>query len=119
MYNNYEINNNCNFGTNYGMNMNNMVIGSVTISRPKSVFGCALNYNVYIDNIYMGKIKNGETVQYNIGFGQHIIEIQHGTNKGKTNFIISENQRNLVLKASLKLGIFVNKIKFEVINFYN
>lgn len=115
-------NNSTNFCANCGNGLsvsNNKQMGSITIIRPKSFFGCAFSYNVYIDNCFMGSIGNGKRAQYFVPYGNHTIEIRHGLNKGKTIFYITDVEKNLVIECPLKMGLITNKVEFNLINFYN
>ncbi len=93
--------------------------GSITIIRPKSFVGCLVAYDVYADNYYLGQVKNGETMQFPLYYGNHNIVIKHGLNSGSQMIVISNTQRNLVFNCPLQMGLVTNKILFNFINFYN
>ena len=47
----------------------------LTLTRQKAVVGCAVAFKIYIDNVKVGKIKNGQTIVLNVSAGNHIISV--------------------------------------------
>lgn len=94
-------------------------LGSITIVRPKNFYGCLIAYDVFIDNYYMGKVKNGETKQFPVYYGNHNIVIKQGLNSGSQMVTVSSSQRNLVFNCPLQVGLFNCTILFYCVNIYN
>ena len=99
--------------------INGQESGSITIIRPKNFFGCLVAYDVFVDNYYLGQVKNGETKQFLLYYGNHNIVIKHGINSGSQLITISNAQRNLVFECPIQMGIVTSKILFRLVNFYN
>lgn len=97
-----------------------MNIGSITIQRPNNFFGILIPYDIYVDNVFIGNVANGETKSFPIYLGQHVLTVKQGFNKSEpVNLMISPQQRNLVFNCPIKIGFFVSKIEVQFINFYN
>ena len=47
----------------------------LTLTRKKNFVGCLVKYDIYIDDVKVGKIKNGETVTLDVDAGSHKISI--------------------------------------------
>lgn len=47
------------------------------LTRPKNYVGCLISYDIYIDYVKVGKIKNGETIEFDISVGNHVISVNN------------------------------------------
>ncbi len=94
-------------------------LGSITIIRPKNFYGCLIAYDVFIDNYYMGQVKNGETKQFQVYYGNHNIVIKQGLNSGSQMVTIHSTQRNFVFNCPLQVGLVTCTILFHCVNIYN
>ena len=47
----------------------------LTLTRKKNFVGCLVKFDIYIDDVKVGKIKNGETVTLDVDAGSHKISI--------------------------------------------
>ncbi len=57
-------------------NINNMSGNSkLILNRKKNIIGCAVKFDVYIDNQLVGKIKNGQILEFEVTNGVHQIAI--------------------------------------------
>jgi hypothetical protein len=85
MNNNYDMNNNYNGNSGYGQNNMNNVQPSfnnafsskckVTLNRKKSFVASLVAFKIYVDDIEVGKIKNGGTLVFEVTPGQHVFSI--------------------------------------------
>lgn len=98
---------------------NQLQIGTITIIRPKNFYGCLIDYDVYIDNYFMGSIPNGEQRTFQLYFGMHQVIIKQGLGSGSQQILINEQTRNLVFNCSIKMGLLNNTIEFNLINYTN
>ena len=48
---------------------------SITINRLSSMIGCAVKYKVKVDDVQVGEIANGKSLQLSVSQGEHKIEI--------------------------------------------
>ncbi len=106
-------------GNTIAPTMNNQPgIGSITIVRPKSFYGCAIAYNVSVNGYLLGKVKNGETKTFPLYYGNQELTIHAGMCHGTTNFVINDTYRNLVFQCPIKMGLLTNTIEINFIQSY-
>jgi len=75
----------------------------LTLKRQKNFVGCLVDFDVYIDNIKVGKIKNGETLVLEVDAGVHEISI-HKKNPTKVT-ITGDTSADVVVFGSNNFGI--------------
>lgn len=75
----------------------------LTLNRKKNFVGCLVGFDVYIDNIKVGKIKNGETLVLEVDAGVHEISI-HKKNPTKVT-ITGDTTADVVVFGSNNFGI--------------
>lgn len=101
---------------NNGMNQ----IGSVTFSRKSSFVGCVMPFDIFIDNVYIKSLGNGETVTIPVYYGQHQINIKFTPGEGAVQMItIDDAHRNFNIATEIKMGFFVSKAKIVSVTCYN
>ena len=61
-------------------NINNATY-RLTLTRPKNFVASLVKFKIYIDNIEVGTIKNGETVVLNVTSGNHVISFNKTMNQ--------------------------------------
>ncbi len=76
---------------------------TITINRQSSFNGCAVKYKIMIDDVQVGEIANGQTVQFNVSEGEHKIEIGL-RNKTTVIYINAIKNINLTTKARMSDG---------------
>ena len=127
MYNN-GMNNNMNYNINNNMNTNMNFntagvpaygMGSITFNRSNSIMGFALVFNVFIDGNKVGTIKRGQTVKFDVPYGNHQIVLKSGLAKVESMIQVGDNSRNFVFNCSVKMGFLQGGIKLELVNCYN
>lgn len=95
-------------------------IGSITIQRPSDFVGCLIPFDIFVDNVFIGNVANGETKSFPLYLGGHVLTIKAGFNKSEpVNLMISPQQRNLVFNAKVNMGFFKSTIDIQFIQFYN
>ena len=75
----------------------------LTLKRQKNFVGCLVDFDVYIDNIKVGKIKNGEILVLEVDAGVHEISI-HKKNPTKVT-ITGDTTADVVVFGSNNFGI--------------
>lgn len=75
----------------------------LTLHRKKSFVGGMVAFDIYIDNVKVGKIKNGKTVELEITGGEHIISI-HKNNPVSIN-ITGDTTADVVVFGANNFGI--------------
>lgn len=73
---------------NYTNINNNIVKYKLTIIRKKAFAGWLDKFNIYIDNVLVGKVKNGQTIELEVNSGNHQISINQNN---PVNITITEN----------------------------
>ena len=87
-------------------NVNSNMTGNMyklTLSRKKNFVGCLVAFTIYIDNQKVGKIKNGETIQFDITAGNHQISINK--NNAINIMINGDTTADVVVFAANNFGI--------------
>lgn len=93
----------------------------IVITRDTSFIGCAVSYNVELDGIYVGVLKNGGTISVPSSSGTHRLSfIAKGKIEEMVSILVEENQPEVHISAKfnsvMKLrasGNHVEKIEFE------
>ena len=129
-YNNYNqnnMNNNMYNNDNNQGNMNNNNMNSnynnspysngykLTLNRKKSFVGALIAYKVFIDNNVVGKIKNGETLTFDVIPGQHTISINNNKNPIVIN-INGDTTADIAVYGTNEIGI--TNVNGQGQNFY-
>ena len=101
--------------------MNNMPygMGSITFNRSNSIFGCALVFKVFLDGNQIGTIKRGESVKFDVPYGNHQLMLKSGLAKVESAIQVGDNSRNFVFSCSVKMGFLQGGINLELVNCYN
>ena len=47
----------------------------IIINREKSFVGCLVGFKIYVDNNYVGKVKNGKTLIIEVTPGEHVLSL--------------------------------------------
>lgn len=88
----YNLNDSASFCPNCGNKVelinSTQNIGRLTIKRESTFVGCAIFYDILINNQKAGVIGNGESLQYNLSFGTYEITI-HPTLSASTKQVIT------------------------------
>lgn len=71
---------------------------SITINRLSSMIGCAVKYKVKVDDVQVGEVANGKSIQINVSEGEHKIEIG-AWNKTTVIYINAIKNFNLTTKV--------------------
>ena len=76
----------------------------LTLTREKSIIGCAVAYNIFIDGIKVNKIKNGQTLDIPITRGKHTIALSN--KKDAVDIVINGDiSADVMLMAANHVGI--------------
>ncbi len=72
-----NINNSVVNGTNMQTNINNNISSTykLILRRKKAFAGWAATFDIYIDNVLVGKVKNGQTIELEVSSGVHQISV--------------------------------------------
>ena len=98
--NNNQSNNNMFPNNNQNFNGSNF---KLTLNRPKSFVGSLIKFKIFIDDIQVGTIKNGETVVLNVQGGAHTISFNKTMNQNLN--INSDTYADVVVIASNRFGL--------------
>lgn len=75
----------------------------LTLNRPKSFVGSLIKFKIFIDDVQVGTIKNGETVVLNVQTGAHTISFNKTMNQNLN--INSDTYADVVVVASNRFGL--------------
>ncbi len=97
-----------------------MNVGSITIQRPNNFVGCLVPYDIYVDNVFIGNVSNGDTKKFPLYLGTHVLTIKQTLNSSEpVNIMLTPQQRNLVFNCPMKMGLLKNKIEVQFVSYYN
>jgi len=83
--------------------MGNTVL--LTVSRRKRTLGFAVSFNVFVDGINIGKLKNNSSLSYNLSIGSHKVIIDSIEKNTEVLLDIKENTNNVEIVVEAKMGI--------------
>lgn len=101
------VNNQQSFNNNYQPINNNQSFNNgsfrLTLTRPKSFVGSLITFKIFIDNVQVGTIKNGETTVLNVQAGNHTISFNNTMNQNIN--IQSDTYADVVVIANNRFGL--------------
>ena len=100
-----------NYCTNCGnkINISNDIILNVT--RQKKTLGFAVSFTVSVDGIVIGKLKNGETLSYNISPGKHVVNIESVEKNNIQEISVDNNINSVEIIVVAKMGVIAANAK--------
>ena len=75
----------------------------LTLRRQRNFVGCLIGFDVYIDDVKVGKIKNGKTLELEVAGGAHTISIHKCP--GSNIFVDKDTTADVVVFGSNNFGI--------------
>lgn len=88
------------------------------LERSKEFYGQLAKYNILIDDVSVGKICNGETLDLLIDKGSHTLKIQLSSNSSNVlPFDIDEHETRSFRISISKAGHFINSLPIMIIGF--
>lgn len=88
-------------------------MAKIIIERKKSMFGVMVDFDVYLMNNYVGKLKSGTTIEIPVGIGKHKLCFNANFNVGKNRdtffeAVVNGENEIVVLRAKFDMnGKFV------------
>ena len=75
----------------------------LTLRRPSNFVGCLVGFDIYIDDVKVGKIKNGKTIELEVAGGAHTISIHKSP--GQNIFVDKDTTADVVVFGANNFGI--------------
>lgn len=87
-------------------------MATVIIKREKRIGGSAISHNVYLDNIYVGVLKNGKVLNFEATGGSHTISFVSNSklNKKGADFSLSVNTDDNIIEIKSYFDFIGNYI---------
>ncbi|MBQ7408312.1 MAG: hypothetical protein IJW13_03465 [Clostridia bacterium] len=89
-------------------------VRTISVTRKKSFYGCAIAFDCYIDGKVVGKLTNGNTIQFEVSGANHVFTVDAkggAINAGTVN--IESSTQDVNYFVSLKTGAFSSSIIVE------
>ncbi len=99
---NQEINNNSQQVVNQISNGDKNII--LNVIRQKKTMGFAVSFTVHVDDVIIGKLKNGSTISCNIKPGHHVVNIESVEKNTIQEIDVSENMSSVEIIVVAKMG---------------
>ena len=97
---------NANDSTNLSPNLvNNDKLIPLTIFREKRIMGFALSFNVFVDGVNLGSLKNGKSLTCQVGIGSHEILIKCVEKDVKQSINVLANNHSIEIITYARIGI--------------
>lgn len=85
--------------------VNNDKLIPLTISREKRIMGFALSFNVFVDGVNLGSLKNGKSLTCQVGIGSHEILIKCVEKDVKQSINVLANNHSIEVITYARIGI--------------
>lgn len=89
--------------------------GMIEMYRVGNVFGAAVGFGIYLNDIPMGHLGNTELVRVPVPYGHYKVHMTQGMSRKCVDqeFDVTPQNRIVYLKAHVNLGIFTNTVVIE------
>ena len=77
---------------------------TIRIIRPKSFIGCVLTFGVLIDGQEVGKLKNGDTLEFKVTKGRHLVSFKAIEKTVSQEVEFTDPYRTVELTTCMKFG---------------
>lgn len=85
--------------------VNNDKLIPLTISREKRIMGFALSFNVFVDGVNLGSLKNGKSLTCQVGVGSHEILIKCVEKDVKQSINVLANNHSIEVITYARIGV--------------
>ena len=110
---NIEVEENKNFCPSCGSKLGECTL---IVTRKKKIMGCALPFQIYVDGLKIGGIKNGETFTYNLTKGKHTVSINSVEKNMEKEFTFDDEHNCFEIVFCAQMGLIAarpNIIRFQ------
>ena len=89
--------------------------GMIEMYRVGNVFGAAVGFGIYINDIPMGHLGNTQLVRVPVPYGHYKVHMTQGMSRRcqDQEFDVTPQNRVVYLKAHLSMGFFTNTVVIE------
>lgn len=87
--------------------MNNQ--GTINVIRNKSYVGMLIEFDVYVDNQFVGVIKNGTNVCVPVYLGNHMVSIKSPDKQVDQPVVLQPGQQNIFIECKCKMGLITGR----------
>jgi len=81
------------------------VTGKINVIRESKVFAFAISFDVYIDDLLLGRLSNGKSLSCNVALGNHEIILKSTEKDVIQGVRLTENQKEVTLEIIPKMGL--------------
>ena len=96
-------------------NINNQQVENkniiLNITRQKKTMGFAVPFTVHVDDVVIGKLKNGSTISYNIKPGHHVVNIESVEKNTIEEIDVTESMSSIEIIVVAKMGFIAATAK--------
>lgn len=96
---------------------NQETTGKINIVRVKKTFAFAITFDVYIDDVKLGTLKNGSSLSCPASFGSHQIVLKSTEKDVVQGITLNENQKEVTIEIVPKMGIIAAKPSIKEIKY--
>ena len=92
-------------------------VGKINVIRENKVFGFAISFSVYIDDSFIGELKNGTTLSTNIAVGPHRILFKSTEKDVIQDIALAEDKKEVDIYVVPKMGLIAAKPKVKEVTY--
>ena len=89
----------------------------IKVTRLKKVFGFAITFTVYIDDILIGRLGNGDTVERMVPSGTHKVSIKSLEKTLDQEVTLDDAHKEVDITVSIGMGVIAGRVKLESVNY--
>ena len=78
---------------------------SLTITRNKKIMGFAISFPIFVDGVEIGKLKNGQSLNYEVSEGIHKVLFKSVEKDLEQEITINSNTNSVEIICQLKMGL--------------
>lgn len=89
----------------------------VSIIRRKSILGFAVPFTVLVDDVNVGSLKNGGTVECNVTYGKHKVIIRAVEKDTIQEIDVNDTVNSVEIHTVAKMGLIAATVKVEEVKY--
>ncbi len=83
--------------------------GTINVIRNKGYIGMIINFEVFIDNQFVGILKNNTNINVPVSLGNHMVSIKTADKQIDQPVTLSNEQKNIFIECKCKMGLIVGR----------
>lgn len=89
----------------------------IKVTRPKKIFGVAISFKIYVDDVELGKLSNGVSLEKRVPAGSHKVSIDALEKTIDQEVILDDEHKEVEIFVSVGFGVIAGRPKIDSIQY--